>query len=138
VDSEAGGMSKSPNVALEDGIGLDLEDGHISCRGLSERGEGVGNRHWVCRLRFLIGRFSLSTKTTSAIYPIFSPYAEKDGSTRHPLIKLFGGHVHRDYARPRQVIESIFTTHFPEWSRSHDQTTDTAKGIPNRPLSSWK
>jgi hypothetical protein len=46
-------MSKSSNVAVEDGIGLDLEDGHGGCRGLSEGGDGLGNRHWVCRLLFL-------------------------------------------------------------------------------------
>jgi hypothetical protein len=32
MDQEAGGMSKSPNVAVEDGIGLDLEDGQGGCR----------------------------------------------------------------------------------------------------------
>jgi hypothetical protein len=50
MDRETGGMSTSPNVAIKDGIGLDLEDGHGGCRGL---GEGVGNRHWICRLLFL-------------------------------------------------------------------------------------
>jgi hypothetical protein len=28
MDREAGGISKSPNITVEDGIGLDLEDGH--------------------------------------------------------------------------------------------------------------
>jgi hypothetical protein len=67
MDREAGGMSKSPNVAAEDDIGLDLEDGHSGCRGLSEGGEGVGDRHWVYRLLFPISRLSLSKKSTSAI-----------------------------------------------------------------------
>jgi hypothetical protein len=68
MDREAGGMLKFPNVAVEDGIGLDLEDGHGGCWGLSEGGEGVGNRNWACRLLFPISRLSLSKKTTSAIY----------------------------------------------------------------------
>jgi hypothetical protein len=42
MDREAGGMSKSPNVAVEDDVGFDLEDGHGGCRGLSEGGEGSG------------------------------------------------------------------------------------------------
>jgi hypothetical protein len=54
MDGEAGGVSKSPNVTVEDGIYLDLEDGHGGCRGLSEGGNGVRKRHEVCRLLFPI------------------------------------------------------------------------------------
>jgi hypothetical protein len=85
MDREAGGMSKSPKVAIEDGIGLDLEDGHGGCRRLSEGGEGVGNRHWVCRLLFPIGRLSLSKKATSEIYQILhSTVTEKCTIFRRP------------------------------------------------------
>jgi hypothetical protein len=45
-------MQVCPNVAVEDGIRLDLEDGHGGCWGLSEGCEGVGKRDWVCCLLF--------------------------------------------------------------------------------------
>jgi hypothetical protein len=67
MDREAGGMSKSPNVAVEDGIGLDLEDGYCGCQGLSESGEGFGKSKLAMPFTFSIGRLSLSKKATSAI-----------------------------------------------------------------------
>jgi hypothetical protein len=70
MDREGGGMSKSPNVAIEDAITLDLEDGHSGCRGLSEGSEGIGNRHCVCRLLFPIGRLSLSKKSDFCNLPM--------------------------------------------------------------------
>jgi hypothetical protein len=71
MDREAGGMSKSPNVAVENDIGLDLGDGHGSYRGLSEGGEGVPNRHLVCWLLFPIGRLALSKKSHFCNLPEF-------------------------------------------------------------------
>jgi hypothetical protein len=70
-------VSNSPNVIVEDGIGPDIEDGHGDCRRLSESGEGVGNRHAVCRLPFLIGRISVEEKSHFDDLPNFGCISQK-------------------------------------------------------------
>jgi hypothetical protein len=47
TDRKARSVSNFPNVALEDEISPDIEDGHEGCRGLSEGGEAVRNRYGV-------------------------------------------------------------------------------------------
>jgi hypothetical protein len=42
MDREAGGTTKSPNVVVEDGIGLDLDDGHGYCRGSANAASASG------------------------------------------------------------------------------------------------
>jgi hypothetical protein len=73
--------------------------------------------------------FGLQYQRRLAVY-FFVSMERKRAPDTPRLAKLFRGYAHRDHARHRQALEPIFLNHFPEWSKSLQQTLETTLGIP--------
>jgi hypothetical protein len=111
MDREARGMSKFPNVAVEDCIGLDLEDGHGGCPGSAKAARAAGidigyavyffisvasrsTKSHFCNLPSLVTHANPSSEQFFQPFTKSVPIRDSIHDSRHPLLHSIPFDIH--------------------------------------------